>query len=82
MADRPESSIRAVAHYVFPALLLDVLITIRNRIWFQPDGTPAHFSTDVRAYLNATFGARWIVQGEPFPWLSRLLLIGTSKQSC
>nr|XP_042901341.1 uncharacterized protein LOC122269952 [Parasteatoda tepidariorum] len=40
-------------------------------MWFQHDGAPAHFSIDVRNYLNATFGARWIGRGGPIPWPPR-----------
>ncbi|GFY09167.1 hypothetical protein TNCV_4663581 [Trichonephila clavipes] len=50
---------------VLPELLQDVPIAIPNRVWFQYDGAPAHFSTVVRMYPNATFGARWIGCGEP-----------------
>ncbi|GBM81472.1 hypothetical protein AVEN_163630-1 [Araneus ventricosus] len=56
---------------VLPELLQDVLIAIRNRIWFQHDGAPAHFSIDVHNYLNATFRTRWIGRGGPVPWPSR-----------
>ncbi len=52
---------------VLPDMLNDVPIAIRNRMWFQHDGAPAHFSTDVRTYLNATFEARWIRRGGPVP---------------
>lgn len=56
---------------VLPQLLHDVPIAIRNRMWFQHDGAPAHFSIDVRNYLNITFGARWIGRGGPIPWPPR-----------
>lgn len=56
---------------VLPELLQDVPIVIRNRMWFQHDGAPAHFSTDVRTYLDATFGARWIGRGGPVAWPPR-----------
>ncbi len=51
--------------------LNDVPIAIHNRKWFQQYGAPAHFRTDVRTYLNATFEARWIRRGGPVPWLPR-----------
>ncbi|GBM14755.1 hypothetical protein AVEN_72022-1 [Araneus ventricosus] len=56
---------------VLPELLQDVPIAIRNRMWFQPDGASAHFSTDMRNYQNATFEARWIGRGGPVPWPPR-----------
>ncbi|GBL94128.1 hypothetical protein AVEN_185079-1 [Araneus ventricosus] len=37
---------------------------------FQHDGEPAHFSNDVRNYLNATFEALWIGRGGSVPWPS------------
>ncbi|GBM12648.1 hypothetical protein AVEN_46138-1 [Araneus ventricosus] len=40
-------------------------------MWFHHDRAPAHFSTDVRNYLNATFGARWIGSGGLVPWPPR-----------
>ncbi|GBM89233.1 hypothetical protein AVEN_45275-1 [Araneus ventricosus] len=49
----------------------NVPVAIRKRMWFQPDGAPAHFSIDVRNYLNANFGARWIGRGGPVPWPPR-----------
>ncbi|GBO28251.1 hypothetical protein AVEN_44638-1 [Araneus ventricosus] len=56
---------------VLPELLQNVPVAIRKRMWFQPDGAPAHFSIDVRNYLNANFGARWIGRGGPVPWPPR-----------
>ncbi|GFU46221.1 hypothetical protein TNCV_2155541 [Trichonephila clavipes] len=50
-------------HASKPDLLQDVPIVLRNRMWFQHDGAPAHFSPDVRSYLNATFGVRFIGHG-------------------
>ncbi|GFW73108.1 DUF5641 domain-containing protein [Trichonephila clavipes] len=44
--------------HVLAELLQDVPIAICNRMWFQHDGAPAHFSTYVRTYQNATFGMR------------------------
>ncbi|GFU72436.1 hypothetical protein TNCV_3573851 [Trichonephila clavipes] len=71
VADRPESSTRAVAHHTrlngdcyFSAT--DATRTaagcssrhLCNCMWFQHDGVPAHFSTDVPTHLTITFGAR------------------------
>ncbi|GFS71098.1 uncharacterized protein TNCV_5049031 [Trichonephila clavipes] len=92
VADKPETSTRAVAHRVTHAyyrsdlmanvilffrnsvtitLMRNVPIAIRNRMWFQCDGVPDHFSTDVCTYLNATIAARWIGHGGPIPWSPR-----------
>lgn len=56
---------------VLSELLQIIPIAICNRMWFQHDGEPAHFTTDVRNYLNATLGTRWIERGVPDPWPPR-----------
>lgn len=38
------------------------LQTLRT-MWLQHDGAPAHYGTQVREYLNATFPGRWIGRG-------------------
>ena len=40
-------------------------------IIFQQDGAPAHFSTDVRHYLDNHFPKRWIGSGGPIRWAPR-----------
>jgi hypothetical protein len=37
---------------VFPELLEEVPLAIRQRMWLQHDGAPAHFSLSVRDHLN------------------------------
>ena len=37
-------------------------------IIFQQDGAPAHFSIDVRQYLDNHFPNRWIERGGPIRW--------------
>lgn len=41
-----------------------------SQVVFQHDGAPAHFTLDVRAYLDATF-ERWIGRGGDIPWPPR-----------
>ncbi|GFY18952.1 DUF4817 domain-containing protein [Trichonephila clavipes] len=53
---------------VLPEMLNDVPMPIRQRIRFQHDGAPAHFSIDVRAHLQATFPGGWIGRGGPIAW--------------
>ncbi|GFV39738.1 uncharacterized protein TNCV_741681 [Trichonephila clavipes] len=50
---------------VLPELLDSAHVTAATRtsIWFQQDGTPAHFSISVRNHLDATCGERWIGRG-------------------
>lgn len=56
---------------VLPDLLDDVPVQIRHEMWLQHDGAPAHYSLDVRRYLNQTFGERWIGRGAPVAWPPR-----------
>ena len=35
-----------------PALMENVPILVRNRLWFMHDGAPAHFSVLAREYLS------------------------------
>jgi hypothetical protein len=46
-----------------PALLEDVPLHVRRKLWFMHDGAPAHFSMYAREYLNAVFPARWFFSG-------------------
>lgn len=57
--------------YVLPDLLHDVPASLRDRIWFQHDGAPSHFSHYAREYLNRDFPARWIGRGGPIAWPPR-----------
>ncbi|GBM61807.1 hypothetical protein AVEN_80449-1 [Araneus ventricosus] len=40
-------------------------------MWFMHDGAPAHFSSTVQHFLNATYPARWIGSGGPVVWPPR-----------
>ncbi|GFV90698.1 uncharacterized protein TNCV_2224141 [Trichonephila clavipes] len=53
---------------VLPELLVDVPLSVRNRMWFQHDGTPAHFSRNVRNHLDTVYGQHWIGRGGPVLW--------------
>lgn len=54
-----------------PALLENVDLVTRQRMWFQLDGAPPHYSTDVRNYLNLQYNGRWIGRGGPVTWPPR-----------
>ncbi|GFV82005.1 DUF4817 domain-containing protein [Trichonephila clavipes] len=54
-----------------PEMLNDVPMPIPQRIRFQHDGAPAHFSIDVRAQLQTTFPGGWIGCGGPIVWPAR-----------
>ena len=42
-------------------------LALRQHIWFQQDGAPAHFSFAVREHLRQKFRKRWIARGGPTP---------------
>ena len=50
---------------ILPEMLENVPLQVRQRLWFQHDGDPAHFALDVREYLNNVFPNRWIGRGGP-----------------
>ena len=56
---------------ILPGLLEAVPLNIRSRLTFQQDGVPSHFRLSVRAYLEETFGERWIGRGGPTSWPPR-----------
>ena len=56
---------------ILPEMLENVPLQVRQRLWFQHDGTPAHFTLDVREYLNNVFPNRWIGRGGPVQWPPR-----------
>ena len=53
-------------------LLEDLPLNIRRRMWYQHDGTPAHFSIAARQVLNDKYPNRFIGRGGPVPWPPRL----------
>lgn len=54
-----------------PNLLEEVPEEVRENHWLQNDGCPAHYATQVRAYLNATYENRWIGRLGPILWPPR-----------
>src|SRR5258705_6777794 len=54
-----------------PRLLEDVPLLQRQRMWYQHDGAPAHFSRQARAHLQATYGRHCIGRGAPVAWPAR-----------
>ena len=46
----------------------NIPLQIRQKGYFQQDGTPPHFARTVRAYLDQTFPNRWIGRGGPLAW--------------
>lgn len=56
---------------VLPDMLNDVRPHIRQVMWFQQDGAPAHYAREVRNYLDVTFPNKWIGRGGPVAWPPR-----------
>lgn len=56
---------------VLPELLENVPINVRQQMWFQNDGAPAHFAVQVREDLAQRFGHRWIARGGAVSWPPR-----------
>lgn len=54
-----------------PVLLEDTPLALRQRMWYQQDGCPAHFARDVRDHLSQTFPRRWIGRLGPVLWPPR-----------
>ena len=50
---------------IVPKMLENVPLQVRQRLWFQHDGVPAHTDLDVREYLNEVYPNRWIGRGGP-----------------
>lgn len=54
-----------------PVLLENVSLQTRTNMWFQHDGCPAHYSQNIREFLNERFPNRWIGRGSRSPWPAR-----------
>lgn len=57
----------------FQNFLENLPLNIIGRMWFQHDGAPAHYSHQVREYLDQDhqFQNKWIGRGGPVPWPAR-----------
>lgn len=56
---------------VLDELLEDLPLELRTEMFFQHDGAPAHFTTEVRQHLDETYPNRWIGRGGPISWPPR-----------
>jgi len=54
-----------------PALLENVSLHIRRKMWFQQDGAPPHFANTTKQLLYEKFGDKWIGRGGPVEWPPR-----------
>ena len=56
---------------ILPEMLENVPLQVRQRLWFQHDGAPAHFALHVRKYLNNVFLNRWNGRDGSVQWPPR-----------
>lgn len=57
---------------ILPVLLEDVTLNIRRNLIYQHDGAPAHYSRQVRRWLNDNYHQQWIGRGSPLvEWAPR-----------
>lgn len=54
-----------------PRLLQNLPEAVRQVMWIQHDGAPAHYSRQVRDYLNNVFPDKWIGRNGPVQWPPR-----------
>ena len=59
-----ESYLDMLSEFVCPQLM-------RQRLFFQPDGSPVHYANSVKAWLSEKFPDRWIGRGGPVEWPAR-----------
>jgi len=52
-------------------MLDDIPLALRQNMYFQQDGTPAHNAIVVRQYLNEHFPNRWIGTHGVIQWPAR-----------
>lgn len=56
---------------LLPIMLEDVPLLLRQNLFFQQDGAPAHNAIIVRQQLNEMFGNRWMGTHGPVEWPPR-----------
>lgn len=56
---------------ILPDLFENLPLGLLGRMWLQHDGSPVHYSAEVRNYLDEEFPNRWIGRGGPVEWPPR-----------
>ncbi|KZC14695.1 hypothetical protein WN55_07192, partial [Dufourea novaeangliae] len=54
-----------------PHLLENIPLHIRQTMWFQQDGCPAHSARIITQFLNVTFEDHWICRAGNHKWPAR-----------
>ena len=63
-----QNYLQILKNYFYPIMQRQRL---NNKMIFQQDDTPPHFSKEVRAWLNEKFNGRWIGRSGPISWAPR-----------
>ena len=63
-----QNYLQILKNYFYPIIQRQRL---NNKMIFQQDDTPPHFSNEVRAWLNEKFNGRWIGRSGPISWTPR-----------
>ena len=66
-----EATYLEILQNMLPLLMEEIPLAIRREMWFQHDGSPAHFSLQVRAHLNRVYREKWIERGGSVAWPAR-----------
>lgn len=56
---------------ILPTFLEELPLDLRQSMWFQHDGCPAHYSLAARRAVDQTFPQKWIGRGGPVAWPPR-----------
>jgi hypothetical protein len=62
---------RDILENVLPTLFEDLSLELRQNMWFQHDGCPAHYSSIAREILDRNFNGCWIGRAGPVNWPAR-----------
>lgn len=54
-----------------PELLEEIPLNVRQSMYYQHDGAPAHSTTRVKELLNSKYPERWIGRNGPISWPAR-----------
>jgi hypothetical protein len=55
-------------HETLPILMDSLTLNLRQDMWYQLEGAPAHFIRPVRDWLNHNYPGRWIGRGGQVIW--------------
>ena len=59
---------RDISENELPTLLDDLSLELRQNMWFQYDGCPAHYLVVAREVFDRHFNGRWIGRAGPVNW--------------